>query len=111
MAVGVYARTVDGCVRLERGLPNEPVPSLCVLDFDGDLSDRLAEDGVTVPMASCACFHTSMGVMSLDGLRCGVVPRTIGLPYAVLVAEQLSAAGAKPIWKKPKPDYSITRYS
>jgi uridine phosphorylase len=82
-------------VRRERGLPNEPVPALCVLDFDGDLSDRLAEDGVTAPMASWACFHTSMRVMSLDGLACGVVPRTIGGPYAVLIAEQLWAAGAK----------------
>ena len=28
-------------------------------------------------------------------MRCGVVPRTIGGPFAVLVAEQLVAAGAK----------------
>jgi uridine phosphorylase len=82
-------------VRLERRLPNEPVPALCVLDFDGDLSDRLAEDGVTSPVASWACFHTSMRVMSVDGLACGVVPRTIGGPYAVLIAEQLWAAGAE----------------
>jgi uridine phosphorylase len=82
-------------VRAERGLANEPVPQLCILDFDGDLSDRLAEEGATSPLASWACFHTSMRVMSLDGLSCGIVPRTIGGPYAVLVAEQLWAAGAK----------------
>lgn len=82
-------------VRAERGLANEAVPALCVLDFDGDLSDRLAEEGVTSPMVSWACFHTSMRVMALDGLSCGIVPRTIGGPYAVLVAEQLCAAGAK----------------
>ena len=93
-AVFTPERLMDA-VRLERGLPNEPVPALCVLDFDGDLSDRLAQDGVTATMASWACFHTSMRVMSLDGLACGVVPRTIGGPYAVLIAEQLWAAGAK----------------
>jgi uridine phosphorylase len=82
-------------VRAERGLANEPVPQLCILDFDGDLSDRLAEEGATSPLASWACFHTSMRVMTLDGLSCGIVPRTIGGPYAVLVAEQLWAAGAK----------------
>jgi hypothetical protein len=82
-------------VRAERGLVNEPVPPLCVLDFDGDLSDRLAADRVTTTMKSWACFHTSMGVMTLNGLRCGIVPRTIGGPYAVLVAEQLWAAGAR----------------
>jgi len=84
-------------VRAERGLANEGVPALCVLDFDGDLSDRLAEDGVTTPLLSWACFHTSMRVMDVDGLPCGIVPRTIGGPYAVLVAEQLWAAGAKVI--------------
>jgi uridine phosphorylase len=82
-------------VRTERGLAVETVPPLCVLDFDGDLSDRLAEQGSTSPMASWACFHTSMRVLTLDGLSCGIVPRTIGGPYAVLVAEQLRAAGAK----------------
>jgi uridine phosphorylase len=82
-------------VRAERGLALELVPPLCVLDFDGDLSDRLAADGITSPMASWACFHTSMGVLRLNGLSCGIVPRTIGGPYAVLVAEQLCAAGAE----------------
>jgi uridine phosphorylase len=36
-----------------------------------------------------------MRVATIDGLACGIVPRTIGGPYAVLVAEQLWAAGAK----------------
>ena len=48
-------------VRAERSLANEPVPPLCVLDFDGDLSDSLAEEGRTSPVKSWACFHTSMG--------------------------------------------------
>jgi uridine phosphorylase len=33
--------------------------------------------------------------MQVDGVLCGVVPRTIGGPYAVLVAEQLRASGAR----------------
>lgn len=82
-------------VRVERGLAHEPVPPLCVLDFDGDLSDRLTDDGAATPMKSWACFHTSLSVITLSGLRCGIVPRTIGGPYAVLVAEQLWAAGAQ----------------
>jgi uridine phosphorylase len=36
-----------------------------------------------------------MRVMALEGVACGIVPRTIGGPYAVLVAEQLRAAGAR----------------
>lgn len=82
-------------VRAERGLPREPVPPLCVLDFDGDLSDHLAGERVSSPWASWACFHTSMRVATIAGVSCGIVPRTIGGPYAVLVAEQLRAAGAR----------------
>ncbi len=82
-------------VRVERGLTHEAVPPLCVLDFDGDLSDHLAQTGLSTPLTSWACFHTSMRALTLDGLVCGIVPRTIGGPYAVLVAEQLRAAGAR----------------
>ncbi|HLG56819.1 MAG TPA: hypothetical protein VI485_15885 [Vicinamibacterales bacterium] len=82
-------------VRFERGLTHLAVPPLCVLDFDGDLSDHLSAEGITAPWASWACFHTSMRVATIDGLACGIVPRTIGGPYAVLVAEQLWAAGAR----------------
>jgi len=82
-------------VRSERGLTSQAVPPLCVLDFDGDLSDHLAATGLSSPWSSWACFHTSMRVLRLDDLECGIVPRTIGGPYTVLVAEQLWAAGAK----------------
>jgi uridine phosphorylase len=82
-------------VRAERGLPELAVPPLCVLDFDGDLADFLAQEGLSAPVSSWACFHTSMRVATFDGLECGLIPRTIGGPYAVLIAEQLWAAGAQ----------------
>jgi uridine phosphorylase len=36
-----------------------------------------------------------MFAIDVQGATCGVIPRTIGGPYAVLVAEQLAAAGAE----------------
>ncbi|MGC9198345.1 MAG: nucleoside phosphorylase [Acidobacteriaceae bacterium] len=36
-----------------------------------------------------------MFAINLEGATCGIIPRTIGGPYAVLVAEQLAAAGAE----------------
>jgi hypothetical protein len=36
-----------------------------------------------------------MFAMELEGVMCGIIARTIGGPYAVLIAEQLQAAGAK----------------
>lgn len=82
-------------VRADRGLVTESIPALCVLDFDGDLSDGLMRDGMATPVRSWACFHTQMLAITVEGMPCGIVPRTIGGPYAVLIAEQLHAAGAR----------------
>ncbi len=82
-------------VRVERGLPAAPVPPICVLDFDGDLTDWLVATGLVRPCPQWACFHTCMHALEVDGIACGMVPRTIGGPYAVLVAEQMAASGAR----------------
>ncbi len=82
-------------VRDERGLAAEPVPEVCVLDFDGDLTDWLVASGAVQRCSAWACFHTTMHRLEIDGMSCGIVPRTIGGPYAVLVAEQLAASGAR----------------
>jgi uridine phosphorylase len=80
-------------VRRERDLPRESLPPLCVLDFDGDLSDDLLRHGTAVARP-WPCFHTQMLVLEIEGVECAVIPRTIGGPYAVLIAEQLHAGGA-----------------
>jgi nucleoside phosphorylase len=85
-------------VRGERGLPPEPVPPICVLDFDGDLTDWLVSTGAVQRCLQWACFHTTMYTLEVDGIACGIVPRTIGGPYAVLVAEQLAASGARTVF-------------
>jgi uridine phosphorylase len=82
-------------VREERALPIGPVPEICVLEFDGDLTDWLVSTGLATTYKSWACFHTTMFSLAVDGVTCGVVPRTIGGPYAVLVAEQMAVSGAR----------------
>lgn len=82
-------------VRAGRNLRREPVPAICVLEFDGDLTDWLVAKGVAQPWSSWPCFHTPMYVWNVDGIACAVVPRTIGGPFAVLIAEQLKASGAR----------------
>jgi uridine phosphorylase len=84
-------------VRNERGLPRTGVPPVCILEFDGDLTDWIAKTGKSKPCEAWACFHTAMEEIDVDGLRAGIVARTIGGPYAVLVAEQLLASGARAI--------------
>ena len=82
-------------LRRIRKVPSGVVPPVCILEFDGDLTDWLVQKGMAEPFASWACFHTTMFAMKLEGVTCGIIARTIGGPYAVLIAEQLQAAGAR----------------
>ena len=82
-------------VGAQRALPHTRVPEIVVLEFDGDLYDALVRSGRGEPWPTWACFHTPMISVTVDGLACGVVPRTIGGPFATLVAEQLFASGAR----------------
>ena len=76
-----------------RGIEPVPVPQICVLDFDGDLTDWLVASGRAQPFPGWACFHTTMYAFTVEGMECGIIARTIGGPYAVLVAEQLHVSG------------------
>jgi uridine phosphorylase len=89
------AQSLIDDVRRSRRIPIGNVPAVCILEFDGDITDWLVREGIAKPFEPWACFHTSMFVMELEGVTCGIVARTIGGPYAVLIAEQLQAAGAK----------------
>lgn len=82
-------------VRRTRQIPNGGVPLLCILEFDGDITDWLVRQGLAKPFQSWPCFHTTMYAIEAEGITCGIIPRTIGGPYAVLIAEQLAAAGAE----------------
>lgn len=85
-------------VRTKRGLVSVAVPKVCILEFDGDLTDHLVQSKAVVVWRNWACFHTPMFALEVDGKPCGIVPRTIGGSYAVLVAEQLLASGARMIF-------------
>jgi hypothetical protein len=78
-------------VRAERNLPRVSVPEVCVLEFDGDLTDWLVATGRAKRWRPWACFHTSMETVEVDGDTIGVIARTIGGPCAVLYLEQLAA--------------------
>jgi uridine phosphorylase len=89
------ARKLVDDVRRSRQIPAATVPRVCILEFDGDLTDWLVQQGIAKPFPLWACFHTAMFTLELEGMQCGVIARTIGGPYAVLIAEQLQAAGAQ----------------
>ena len=76
-------------------MPEERIPPICILEFDGDLTDWLVRQDLAKPFPSWPCFHTAMYSVDAGSGTCGLIARTIGGPYAVLIAEQLFAAGAQ----------------
>jgi uridine phosphorylase len=82
-------------VRQQRGKGNGSIPPLGVLEFDGDLTDKLIARGQVRRCEDWPCFHTDMWLWPKDEPRCGIVARTIGGPYTVLIAEQMAVCGMK----------------
>jgi uridine phosphorylase len=84
-------------VRAQRVKGHAAIPSICVLEFDGDLTDDLILRGEVARCDGWPCFHTEMWIWRGGALPCGIVSRTIGGPYTVLVAEQMAVCGARVI--------------
>ena len=80
--------------RRQRGLADIAVPAVGLLDPDGDIVRYLAASGLGRRHPGWACYHTEMWTVDLDGIEIGVVGMAVGAPFAVLVAEQLTASGA-----------------
>ncbi|MCG3181827.1 MAG: hypothetical protein BIFFINMI_04262 [Phycisphaerae bacterium] len=82
-------------VRALRSRDAKAIPEMCVLEFDGDLTDKLLAGGQLTRCDGWPCFHTTMWRWESDGLSCGLIARTIGGPFTVLVAEQLAVCGVR----------------
>jgi len=79
--------------RRQKGLPIVEVPSVCILDPDGDIVRRLRRDGRARPLEGWPCYHTELDTFTLGGRTVGIVGCAVGAPFAVLVAEELFASG------------------
>jgi uridine phosphorylase len=81
--------------RRQKALPVGNVPSLCVLDPDGDIVRRLRLSGQAKASATWPCYHTELYEFALAGKIAGIVGCAVGAPFAVLIAEQLFASGCR----------------
>ncbi len=80
--------------RRQKRLPDGNVPTICLLDPDGDLFRGLRDTGAK-PNPHWACYHTDMHDLTTEAGTVGVVGCAVGAPFAVLVAEQLFASGCQ----------------
>jgi len=76
--------------RRQRGLGDQPVPDVCVLDPDGDIVRQLRARGQATRHDDWACYHTDLWLTAVDGRQIGIVACAVGAPFAVLVAEELA---------------------
>ena len=81
--------------RRQKDLIDSSVPHICVLDPDGDIVRQTKATGRATRDPDCACYHTELYRLTYGGIPLGIVPCAVGASFAVLVAEQLFAAGCR----------------
>lgn len=81
--------------RRQKDLPERPVPDVCVLDPDGDIVRRLRATGDARKDEAWPGYHTDLYRFERDGEEFGIVGCAVGASFAVLLAEQLFAAGCR----------------
>lgn len=79
--------------RRQKGLVGAEMPSICVLNPDGDVVRPLRDTGQAVRSAAWPCYHTDLYEFVLGGETVGIIGCAVGAPFAVLVAEEPLARG------------------
>jgi uridine phosphorylase len=79
--------------RRQKSLPAGQVPTICILDPDGDILAYLLRDGMAERNPFWACYHTNLYQFSRSGVAFGIIGCAVGGPFAVLLAEQLFVSG------------------
>jgi purine-nucleoside phosphorylase len=81
--------------RRQKGLATANVPSICVLDPDGDIVRRLKATGKARLANDWPCYHTELYTFTLGAQLVGIVGCAVGAPFAVLIAEELFASDCR----------------
>ncbi len=81
--------------RRQKDLPKRSVPDICILDPDGDIVRQLTATGEARNDEAWAGYHTDLYRFKRHGEEFGIVGCAVGASFAVLVAEQLFAAGCR----------------
>jgi uridine phosphorylase len=81
--------------RRQKGLATANVPSVCILDPDGDILRRLRNTEQAKRLEIWPCYHTDLYTFSLAGETAGIIGCAVGASFAVLIAEELFACGCR----------------
>lgn len=81
--------------RRQKAIPTASVPTICVLDPDGDIVRHLIATEQARLDPAWACYHTSLYCFEHGGIDFGIVGCAVGASFAVLVAEEMFACGCR----------------
>lgn len=81
--------------RRQKDLPERSVPDICILDPDGDIVRQLMATGEARNDEAWPGYHTDLYRFERNGEEFGIVGCAVGASFAVLLAEQLFAAGCQ----------------
>lgn len=81
--------------RRQKDLAERSVPDICLLDPDGDIVRQLKAAGEANKDGTWPGYHTDLYRFERNDTEFGIVGCAVGASFAVLVAEQLFAAGCR----------------
>lgn len=79
----------------QKNVAEGKVPTVCILDPDGDITRNLRSEGSASINPYWACYHTQMYDFEHGGVRFGIIPHAVGASFAVLIAEELFVSGCQ----------------
>jgi uridine phosphorylase len=81
--------------RRQKSIIKRPIPSVCILDPDGDIVQYLLENKRATPNRYWACYHSKLFNFKIGQNKIGILGCAVGSSFAVLVAEEMFASGCK----------------
>ncbi len=81
--------------RRQKNIPKGRIPSICILDPDGDIVSNLIATGRAKVNSYWACYHTKLYNFEYKGIEFGIVGHAVGASFAVLIAEELFVSGCQ----------------
>ena len=81
--------------RRQKGTIPGAIPSVCILDPDGDMVRQARRKHAGLPHPGWACYHTELIAFEQDGFEYGIIGCAVGASFATLIAEELFASGCE----------------
>lgn len=81
--------------RRQKNLAEGQIPSICILDPDGDIVRNLVATRKAKVNPYWACYHTQLYNFEDNGIEFGIIGCAVGASFAVLLAEELFVSGCQ----------------